>query len=165
MPSAYVEMIESEIDKLDTVQVRLDVYVSFFFSSRRRHTRCLSDWSSDVCSSDLVCPRFSAEPVRGVHGVPDDGVLEPAIGPDVSGEYLAEVDCDSDLDLGTPLLLPLGVELFQLCELIDGTAHRAVGVVFVRDRRAPQRHDRVAHELVERAAVLEHLVHHLGEIL
>src|SRR5205814_4566348 len=26
---------------------------SFFFSSRRRHTRCLSDWSSDVCSSDL----------------------------------------------------------------------------------------------------------------
>src|SRR5258705_9502488 len=28
--------------------------LSFFFSSRRRHTRCLSDWSSDVCSSDLV---------------------------------------------------------------------------------------------------------------
>src|SRR5258705_9438884 len=27
--------------------------ISFFFSSRRRHTRCLSDWSSDVCSSDL----------------------------------------------------------------------------------------------------------------
>src|SRR6201999_4448947 len=26
---------------------------SSFFSSRRRHTRCLSDWSSDVCSSDL----------------------------------------------------------------------------------------------------------------
>src|SRR5205814_4234830 len=25
-----------------------------FFSSRRRHTRCLSDWSSDVCSSDLL---------------------------------------------------------------------------------------------------------------
>src|SRR5262245_63122178 len=29
----------------------------FFFSSRRRHTRCLSDWSSDVCSSDLRWPR------------------------------------------------------------------------------------------------------------
>src|SRR2546422_1531037 len=26
----------------------------FFFSSRRRHTRCSRDWSSDVCSSDLV---------------------------------------------------------------------------------------------------------------
>src|SRR5262249_59516333 len=27
--------------------------VFFFFSSRRRHTRLVSDWSSDVCSSDL----------------------------------------------------------------------------------------------------------------
>src|SRR6266542_5903616 len=26
---------------------------SFFFLSRRRHTRCYRDWSSDVCSSDL----------------------------------------------------------------------------------------------------------------
>src|SRR5262245_64183914 len=31
--------------------------VLFFFSSRRRHTRCLSDWSSDVCSSDLLGSR------------------------------------------------------------------------------------------------------------
>src|SRR5438045_9762412 len=30
------------------------LYLFFFFSSRRRHTRCLSDWSSDVCSSDLL---------------------------------------------------------------------------------------------------------------
>src|SRR5204862_3081338 len=28
--------------------------VFFFFSSRRRHTRSLRDWSSDVCSSDLT---------------------------------------------------------------------------------------------------------------
>src|SRR6266498_3319007 len=27
--------------------------LAFFFSSRRRHTRCGRDWSSDVCSSDL----------------------------------------------------------------------------------------------------------------
>src|SRR5438477_12060177 len=26
----------------------------FFFSSRRRHTRLTCDWSSDVCSSDLI---------------------------------------------------------------------------------------------------------------
>src|SRR5437762_14166675 len=31
---------------------RLLVY--FFFSSRRRHTRYIGDWSSDVCSSDLA---------------------------------------------------------------------------------------------------------------
>src|SRR5437763_7599225 len=28
--------------------------VAFFFSSRRRHTRYIGDWSSDVCSSDLL---------------------------------------------------------------------------------------------------------------
>src|SRR6266480_1245909 len=31
----------------------------FFFSSRRRHTRLTCDWSSDVCSSDLVVDRIS----------------------------------------------------------------------------------------------------------
>src|SRR5438477_7289749 len=31
-----------------------DVCSFFFFSSRRRHTRLTCDWSSDVCSSDLV---------------------------------------------------------------------------------------------------------------
>src|SRR5438093_7281485 len=31
-------------------------FVLFFFSSRRRHTRLVSDWSSDVCSSDLGRP-------------------------------------------------------------------------------------------------------------
>src|SRR5207248_4708338 len=29
------------------------VLYTFFFSSRRRHTRSYGDWSSDVCSSDL----------------------------------------------------------------------------------------------------------------
>src|SRR2546429_6570276 len=33
---------------------------SFFFSSRRRHTRCSRDWSSDVCSSDLSFLRAGA---------------------------------------------------------------------------------------------------------
>src|SRR2546430_6033257 len=44
--------------------------VSFFFSSRRRHTRFDCDWSSDVCSSDLdtftqpastTCPYYTGE--------------------------------------------------------------------------------------------------------
>src|SRR2546422_2223203 len=33
------------------------ISVYFFFSSRRRHTRCSRDWSSDVCSSDLLRKR------------------------------------------------------------------------------------------------------------
>src|SRR5258707_6683132 len=32
----------------------LSLFVFFFFSSRRRHTRYWRDWSSDVCSSDLI---------------------------------------------------------------------------------------------------------------
>src|SRR2546429_1016899 len=42
---------------------------SFFFSSRRRHTRCSRDWSSDVCSSDLAklkSLRGLPAPVRAV---------------------------------------------------------------------------------------------------
>src|SRR5437660_2569425 len=31
----------------------LFLFIYFFFSSRRRHTRWPRDWSSDVCSSDL----------------------------------------------------------------------------------------------------------------
>src|SRR3989454_6580562 len=32
----------------------ISCFISFFFSSRRRHTRLQGDWSSDVCSSDLL---------------------------------------------------------------------------------------------------------------
>src|SRR4030043_1467465 len=39
----------------------------FFFSSRRRHTRCSRDWSSDVCSSDLV-PGISVDPISAYIG-------------------------------------------------------------------------------------------------
>src|SRR2546426_3747068 len=44
------------------------VFLFFFFSSRRRHTRLQGDWSSDVCSSDLA-PEFA----------PDVGVERPEI--------------------------------------------------------------------------------------
>src|SRR5690554_7890876 len=35
----------------------------FFFSSRRRHTRCGRDWSSDVCSSDLLPDFMEVRPL------------------------------------------------------------------------------------------------------
>src|SRR5437016_7967675 len=37
--------------------ISLFIFFFFFFSSRRRHTRLVIDWSSDVCSSDLVAGR------------------------------------------------------------------------------------------------------------
>src|SRR5205809_1098458 len=36
------------------LQERVLILHHFFFSSRRRHTMCSRDWSSDVCSSDLL---------------------------------------------------------------------------------------------------------------
>src|SRR5258707_11731360 len=60
------------------------VDVFFFFSSRRRHTRYWRDWSSDVCSSDLlftlhhpdVLPdddRDGQDAARGLREVHPDG--------------------------------------------------------------------------------------------
>src|SRR5215203_6222491 len=52
------------------------MFFFFFFSSRRRHTRYWRDWSSDVCSSDLVeaqrrCARTVAMPPQGRDRVED----------------------------------------------------------------------------------------------
>src|SRR6266480_5653533 len=74
----------------------------FFFSSRRRHTRLTCDWSSDVCSSDLV-GRVSL--VRMF-----SGTLRPDVGIHVSGHGLAErghADHDTDERVGA-LTSPLG---------------------------------------------------------
>src|ERR1039457_742448 len=40
----------------------------FFFSSRRRHTRLQGDWSSDVCSSDLIGFGFGFPPSSPTEG-------------------------------------------------------------------------------------------------
>src|SRR5690554_8185696 len=66
----------------------------FFFSSRRRHTRCGRDWSSDVCSSDLenyttdvtASPdkRITIEGINRIHGIAEDrGVV---VLTDIGGE-------------------------------------------------------------------------------
>src|SRR5256884_1502219 len=53
-------------------------FVDFFFSSRRRHTRCSRDWSSDVCSSDLGGKGLGA--VGGFLGHRLGGLAGAAIG-------------------------------------------------------------------------------------
>src|SRR5436189_5044577 len=50
------------------------VYCIFFFSSRRRHTRYIGDWSSDVCSSDLGLDL--ADPVCAADAEADRPLLE-----------------------------------------------------------------------------------------
>src|SRR5438309_3185485 len=48
----------------------------FFFSSRRRHTRWNCDWSSDVCSSDLLVNAPAISPRSGSGG--RIGCIEPS---------------------------------------------------------------------------------------
>src|SRR3712207_2194948 len=64
---------------------RVDMHVFvclFFFSSRRRHTRYWRDWSSDVCSSDLLPRRSVAVKV----------LLDRTLGPDVRARFGTEAD-------------------------------------------------------------------------
>src|SRR5207245_8585608 len=66
----------------------------FFFSSRRRHTRCYRDWSSDVCSSDLGPPVGPSHRLQGPHrelGVGDSGRDARA-----HREHRRHVDVDDD---------------------------------------------------------------------
>src|SRR5690606_38570586 len=56
--------------------ISLDSFFSFFFSSRRRHTRFSRDWSSDVCSSDLLMldgHSITLQATIGITLFPDDG--------------------------------------------------------------------------------------------
>src|SRR2546426_332083 len=53
--------------------------IFFFFSSRRRHTRLQGDWSSDVCSSDLVLRRGGIYRLREVAADLDRQAVAPGI--------------------------------------------------------------------------------------
>src|SRR2546429_6039247 len=87
--------------------------IIFFFSSRRRHTRCSRDWSSDVCSSDLStasspCPckspkKLSFQPLNGKKAI---GAAIPTLMPTLptrSEEHTSELQ--SRLHLVCRLLL------------------------------------------------------------
>src|SRR6266542_5953871 len=52
------------IQLINMLNIQLNNMLIFFFSSRRRHTMCYRDWSSDVCSSDLEQTQYAAS----VHG-------------------------------------------------------------------------------------------------
>ena len=66
---------------------------------------------------------------------------------------------------GLSALDALAVELAEHLHLLERALHAADGVVGVGDGRAPEGHDPVAHELVERAFVLEDRLDHQLEVL
>src|SRR5207249_5229325 len=77
--------------------------IVFFFSSRRRHTRSKRDWSSDVCSSDLVKNAsipWSNAPVLGQERI--GSTLSIAVDPNKSSiVYVGWADKGSKGDIYT----------------------------------------------------------------
>src|SRR5690606_19354070 len=84
---------------------------SFFFASRRRHTRFSRDWSSDVCSSDLM-PDVDGRTVaveRTLHDL--DGAIDTGAEAARAGEedrkwlavhHLSEFGSGATCDMGRP---------------------------------------------------------------
>src|SRR2546429_7579338 len=70
----------------------------FFFSSRRRHTRCSRDWSSDVCSSDLLAASGVAQQAAS------EGPYKVLKTAKVSGD--GGFDCVYANDAGRRLFIP-----------------------------------------------------------
>src|SRR5207249_5122701 len=88
---------------------------SFFFSSRRRHTRSKRDWSSDVCSSDLDSPNLPPEKiVDSERLLPGEGVIdltgffralkeigyEDGVSPEVFGRGLKDMPPETGATMG-----------------------------------------------------------------
>src|SRR5215469_505522 len=57
----------------------------FFFSSRRRHTRSLRDWSSDVCSSDLADAHLGNPVLDGLRAI---DFLPPGLRQTAAGAWI-----------------------------------------------------------------------------
>src|SRR5256884_1207213 len=94
----------------------------FFFSSRRRHTRCSRDWSSDVCSSDLIHPL--AVPAKLVRGLLErfgtGNALRPkskrAVGPNVYLAHLADCAGQNIFDGGTRVVHGMALVAHLCCD-------------------------------------------------
>src|SRR3989442_6951886 len=79
--------------------------IFFFFSSRRRHTRCGRDWSSDVCSSDLQVTTVLRKPLleRRLQLQPgqEEVIVSTLTGP-LKGTVQAEIGIEDDFPLDNP---------------------------------------------------------------
>src|SRR5688572_33502034 len=93
--------------------------IFFFFSSRRRHTRFDCDWSSDVCSSDLILTKVN-RPVVGY------GLSESA---DLRAENVRRDGLRTHFDVtraADGLKLPVTVNLPGLHNVLNSLAAIAV---------------------------------------
>src|SRR6476661_9261075 len=87
---------------------------AFFVASRRRHTRFKCDWSSDVCSSDLIEAHVCVS--QTVHDLLEDG-REVHVAVDAVGSRHA-IDCEYGLrkmESSGAILTTVEAALLELC--------------------------------------------------
>src|SRR3546814_6378680 len=89
--------------------------VSFFFKQKTAYEMRISDWSSDVCSSDLL-----NEPDPSYHGVVWTEAVKP-LGPVA---YIMKARCTLLRDLG-PCMTPFNA--FQFIQGLERSEERRVG--------------------------------------
>src|ERR1039458_4337762 len=105
----------------------------YFFSSRRRHTRCLSDWSSDVCSSDLQMLGFVKD---------QQHLALTEIEPQVAQNPVDRSQSDCPAALGHPLYQVQGVDSLTNVDVVSSPAFTILG-----DLRAIQLRDQVLQDI------------------
>src|SRR5207249_9616779 len=123
-----------------------DWFFFFFFSSRRRHTRSKRDWSSDVCSSDLVAQGLAPALAPPGEPQPFDSHLKDELKSKRSqSETEALLDkFKSDAPAGKRAgILPIhvsfpafGPSLFLVSELTGENQSPSVILSFQRDKKA-----------------------------
>src|SRR5689334_10793269 len=103
------------------------VSYDFFFSSRRRHTRWNCDWSSDVCSSDLIGPAGSSAHTAAMPAdcpmMADDSSMS---GPACGAHCLPHEQADRGADVRIAALGPPAVLVFRAVRPVVAAAMRAM---------------------------------------
>src|SRR5256884_4691962 len=114
----------------------------FFFSSRRRHTRCSRDWSSDVCSSDLSRRAATGRPAL-VPQLPHPSESRPPLARHARRQAFLSLDL---------LCLPKGpgMDIVSRKELLRGALLAVVAVCARRaDRESTRLHSTHASTLCD----------------
>src|SRR5205809_3644683 len=100
---------------------------SFFFSSRRRHTRCSRDWSSDVCSSDLKIAREAGADLVVDRKAEDVAARIKAFTRGLGLDRVVEVAFEANLELNRAVLKANGVISTYSSGPPDRSEERRVG--------------------------------------
>src|ERR1019366_1155439 len=118
-----------------------------------------------LADDDLPRRRARAEPRARVRGVADGGVRERLRAADIPDDARPRVDPEAYREGRLADPDAFAIEPPEDLHLLERALHAAYGVVPVDHGGAPERHDPVAHELVERALVLEERLDHELEVL